>query len=128
MERIRWIDLNGHRILKLDFSNLLEKKFMLLMEEASEFQIQHGQEEIFVLCDVSNTHTTPNVIKATKNSTEALAKNSIERKLAVIGFNRMQRILARILKNDIYFASSEKDALAWLKKEVVKSQSKVSNP
>ena len=114
MERIRWISHKGFDILVLDYSNLLEEKFVELIDKATHFQLENVSGKVLVLCDVSNTRSTPRVQRASRKSNETLIKNGIRQKLATIGLNRMQRVIATAIKRDMYFASSEDDALNWL--------------
>ncbi len=114
MERIRWIDHKGTKILMLDYSGLLEEKFVLYIEKACEFQVQQVRGKVLVVCDVTGTRSTPRVLRASRQANKTLIENGIQQKLATIGLNRMQRVIANAIKSDMYFASDFNDAVEWL--------------
>lgn len=114
MDRIRWIDHKGKKILLLDYSGLLEEKFVEYIRKSVDFQLNEVKDHVLVVCDVTGTRTTPKVAHASREASHTLQKKGIQQKLATIGLNRMQRLIANIIRSDMYFASSMEDALNWL--------------
>ena len=113
-DRIKWMRYKGREILLLDFSNLLEEKFYSYIKKATDYQLEHLRGEIYVLCDVTNTRTTPKIQRISRETNRILTESGIKQKLTTVGLNKMQRIIANAIKSDMYFAKDIADAKKWL--------------
>ena len=117
MERIQWITYKGEKILFLNYSNLLEKDFIDWIKKGTDLQLREVTEKVLVLCDVTNTHSTPKIDAASRSANKLLRTNGIIQKLATVGLNKMQQIIAKAIKRDMFFCSTLEEGKEWLIKD-----------
>lgn len=67
MERVRFLDHRGQRVLLIDYSGLSdESEFLALIERRKEIVETEPPERLLTLTDVTNAHCTRNVLAAMK--------------------------------------------------------------
>jgi hypothetical protein len=108
-----WVTHNEKRILVGRFTGLTDAASLELIDEIEREILKHREEPasvLFLTCGATSMNdqlvrrwrefagTTDGILKAT----------------AVEGLPFFVRAVAKLMKRDMYFASSEKDALDWL--------------
>lgn len=67
MERVRFIEHAGQRVLLIDYSSLAdESEFLALIEERKKIVEAEPPASLLTLTDVTNAHCTRNVLEAMK--------------------------------------------------------------
>ncbi len=113
MERIEWVDYKGKRILRCDYSGLLGEKHVEFIEEVKKTMSElPAGTELLVLADVTGTHTTARIKEKYEELTAI--RDRFGGHDAAIGITGLMRIIANVVKKDIYFGKSEQDAKEWL--------------
>lgn len=71
MDRVRWIEHKGKRILFEDFSGLQDQKEIFLVTDTSTALIcKQPEKSVLLLTDVTNAHYNPSIIKRLKDNSK----------------------------------------------------------
>ena len=108
----RVVEYKQHMILIADFRNLRGQEYLDAIEEFERIILSREKGELSSLIDVSNTEITDDI--AERFMVLAGRTEGYTRGRAVVGVTGVKRILARMIKREMYYARSVSDAKEWL--------------
>jgi len=117
-KRVSWIEHKGARILYVDYSGLPEKEFIQTIEEFKNELLKQAPGSVVTLSNTANTYIT----EAVKEKFKELAERTrgISKGTAGIGVSGFKKVLASLVKRDMYFADSLEEAKDWLAEQAKK--------
>ncbi len=115
--KIFWITYKNVPILYTNWSNFpTEKEFLDATKETTNFVVEQNLGNLLELVDVTDSVTTTEIIKASKEA--AILTKPFNKKKAVIGISGLKRILLnavnRIASEKIVAFETKEQALEWL--------------
>ena len=111
-EKMNINDELGIEVLFVDFSNLTEKEILEAFPLVTEMNI--SRELRYNIFDVSNTRTTSNIRDAAKKEIEAAEQVVGKIYRALVGVSGIEKMIAKIISKDVYFADDFEDAKRWI--------------
>ena len=125
MERVRFIEHRGQRVLLLDYSDLAEESVILeMIEERTDIVAQQPRGSVLTLIDVTHSKWTRTAIQRVKDAN--VLDHPYVRRAAVVGYETMapkgslEAVGTFASRTWGQFATRE-EALAWLTGEVADS-------
>ena len=91
MDRVRFIDHKGTKLLLIDFSNTSADEFLVVIDQAREVIGKQEKKSLRTLTDVTGSHYNPKVADALKEYVEHNKPYVIAG--AVVGLNDLKRII-----------------------------------
>jgi hypothetical protein len=91
MERIKYIEHKGKKILHIDMSNCMEDEAMAVMEESKKMIRSQPEKSVLTLTDV--THTRYNAAVVTAFQEYAKGNKPHVRAAAILGINAIKKII-----------------------------------
>ena len=123
-DRVRWIEHKGLRILYEEYSNLPEDDLVKTIQEAESAAIASGDKDVFIITMMADIRMTDKVREVGQEFVDNTKANGITIHVAILGLSKIQRMLANVIKRDMYFAKNEEDAKEWLVKHAEKIKAK----
>ena len=113
-ERISFIEYKGLRILYTDFTGLSAEDYLPVLDRAMELVKLEKEKSIYTLSRHSQIH----ISEPLKRKTEEFANvaRPYSKGTATTGLTGLQRIIAKSIKRDIYFADNLEQAKEYLYK------------
>ena len=108
-------EYKGHKILIIDFSGLRGQEYLDGIEAVEKEVLSHGKGELCALMNVEGTYSTDEITDRFKLMAER-TQGYMRGKTAAIGVTGMKRVIANMMKRDMYFAKSIEDGKEWLVK------------
>ena len=108
--KLSWIEHANTKILYADWKNLSDDNFVSAVEGIIELYKTSKPHSILVLIDVTNSYANEEVKKKMKYANQI----SAAKKIAGIGVTGIKRVIANVVKKDIYFANDMNDAKKYL--------------
>ena len=116
-ERIHWLKHNGLDILFNDYKALKNDKITEAIKESEKQALSVSSSKIYVINDVTGSFMNSESTAAAKHWEQACISNGKKMFLALVGVTGIKRVLANVIKKDIYFAKNIDDAKNWLLNE-----------
>ena len=113
-ENVRWIEHKGKKILYCDYSDLTEVEVIAVIEDHEKVLLECGKSSVLILNRAPDVKITSRIKNRGDESDHLLKSRGIENVTAVVGLPTLQRIIASVIKRDIFFAKSEAEAMEWL--------------
>lgn len=114
MVRIQWIKYKGKKILYVNLANLLEKEIINWIKIRAELHLDKVSGTVLILCDATNTSSTPKLIAESKEVINRMKIKGIQRKTAIVGLSERQQLILRSLVKHVYCCSSLEEGKEWL--------------
>jgi hypothetical protein len=109
---VRYEEYKGEKILYIDFSNLKDQEYLDAIDEAEKEILKNKPGTISTIINVANTYITEEL--KIRFSKLAERTKGITKVRATVGLTGIKRIIAKAIKRDLYFASSDEDAKEWI--------------
>ncbi|MBN2532945.1 MAG: hypothetical protein JXB88_08640 [Spirochaetales bacterium] len=114
-DRIQWLEHKGKRILYVDYSGLFAgPEYLELIGEMEKEILKYMNKpgSIYTITNVAGSHVNDEV----KKRFDAMVRNTmgISKARAIVGIMGIQKLIARAIKKDVYFAGSIEEAKDWL--------------
>ena len=116
--RLSWIEHKGAKILYVDYSGLSEKEFVQTIEEFKNELLKQAPGSVVTLSNTADTYITSAVrdkFQELNEQTRGISKGA-----AGIGITGFKKVLAGLVKSDMYFADSLEEAIEWLAEQAKK--------
>jgi len=110
-DRIKWVEFNGKKILFADYSNVNEDQFVEGIEEQEKESENAEGKMVLHLMDFTKA---PMKKRAQKRADEMMANlqaKGFSVRSACFGITGLQRVIASMVKKDIFFAKHKLEAL-----------------
>jgi hypothetical protein len=111
-DRISWIEHKGARILYADYSGLDEHGQVQTIEAFKNELLKQAPGSVATLTNVKDTEITDKVKEKYKEL--AAETQGISKGTAAIGVTGFKKVLAGLIKRDMYWASDMEEAKEWL--------------
>lgn len=115
-DRIKWVEFSGKKILFVDYSNVNEDQFIEGIEEQEKESENAEGKTVLHLMDFTNAPMKKPAQKRADEMMANLQAKSFSVQSACFGITGLQRIIASMVKKDIFFAKHKLEALEWLSK------------
>lgn len=116
MDRIKWIEYKGKKILDIDYSDLTKEQIIEVINQLEPFFISQQKNSILSVTNFSNSYVNSDIYKALKEVTKNFCE--YDKKVAVFGLNKAKNVFLKLIRrfsnNKIYAFNSKEDALEWL--------------
>ncbi len=112
-DRCRWMEYEGARILFTDFRGLKPEGYLPVIDRAIDMIRKEPPLSVFTLSAHSLIHINDKLTVKTeeyKKAAEGISKGT-----ATFGLEGIQKVIAKSVKRDVYFAKTMEEALAWIK-------------
>lgn len=113
-KRVSIIYLHDKKILFADFSGLSESDIVELLVIHGRLTIEQGDPIVYHMLNVHDTKITNKVKQCAKDLLSEYKVFGITVRSAAYGMSALQRIIAKAIKRDMYFAEDKHAALFWL--------------
>lgn len=115
--RWKWVDLQGKKVLYVDYRGMKPKDIMPLMKETND-AVAASRTKVMILGHVKDATVTPEVMNYLKRSASMVLRHRAE-KIAVVGAVGLMAVFfdSFVVALDRDFArkfKTEEDALKWL--------------
>ncbi|MBF4691873.1 SpoIIAA family protein [Fusibacter ferrireducens] len=117
MDRFKWDEINGEKILYQDFSNLKKEEVVVLLNQSHEVIEQEGTKGIYVITNI-------NSISFDRNTTRVFEEVSAQNKSyvkasALYGVGTWQRVaieaVGKLTGREFSIFKTEEEAKKWLR-------------
>ena len=109
---VRYEEYKGEKILILDYTGLRGQDFLDAIDEAEKEILKYKPGTVSTITNVTNTYIVEEIKERfTELSNKTKGKTKISTVIGVVG---IKKIIARIIKKDLYYASSEMDAKEYI--------------
>jgi phosphohistidine swiveling domain-containing protein len=112
---VQWIEHQGKNILFSNYSGLGGEEYERAIDETKqELLKQPVGSRVLTLTDTSDSHATEATRDKAKEQQSAINEKGITTHAAIVGVSRWQKVIAQLIRRDVYFAQSIEDAKDWL--------------
>jgi hypothetical protein len=118
-DRCRWIEHQGIRILFTDFRGLAADDYLPILDQAIGLIVKEAPHSVFTLSAHSRIHINDRL--TAKTGDYATAAKGISKGTATFGLEGLQKVIAKSVKKDVFFAPSMEAALEWIREQNEKS-------
>ena len=116
--RVNLIEHRGTKIRYADYSGTSEEEFMKTIAEFEGELRKQTPGSVTTLTNVTDTVVTGNVAKALKEMSKQTQGISIA--AAGVGITGFKKVIAAMVRRDLYYANSLEEAKDWLAKQAKK--------
>jgi len=102
----------------VDYSGLSEKEFIQTIEEFKKELLKQAPGSVVTLTNIANVYITEAVSQKFKELAEQT--QGISKGAASIGMSGFKKVLAGLIKRDMYWANSLEEAKDWLAEQAKK--------
>ena len=112
---VQWIEHKGKKILFNNYSGLEGEEYLRAIDETKqELLKQPVGSRVLTLTDTSNSRATVATKDKAKEQQAAIKEKRIVTCAAIVGVSGWQKVIAQLIRGDVYFAQSVEDAKDWL--------------
>ncbi len=112
---VQWIEHKGKKILFSNYSGLEGEEYLRAIDETKqELLKQPAGSRVLTLTDTSNSHATVATKDKAKEQQAAMKEKGIATQAALVGVSGWQKVIAQLIRRDVYFAQGIEDAKDWL--------------
>lgn len=113
-DRCRWLVRAGAKILFTDFRGLAPEEYLPVLDQAITMVRREAPLSVFTLSAHSHIHINDELTSKTNEYVKAA--EGISKGAATFGLEGIQKVIAKSVKKDVYFAKTMEEALAWIKR------------
>jgi len=115
---VYWIEHKGKKILFSNYANIgsREDEYLKAIEETKQELLNCTSKVILTLTDVTGSWSTPATMAKAKELTAVIGAKGVRGASATVGMSGAKKLMAQMLRPDMYFAASIEDAKEWLVK------------
>ena len=113
MRSVKQLSESGKRIFFCDLRQASEEEFLHMLDSLRS-QLVNQTRPYATVFDITDTIITTDISQRSRDLANFTAKQGLTRGTATIGITGIKRVIARVVKPNMYWANDLDDAKRWL--------------